>query len=259
MELVSTVEAGDRWVTHCAWAPWRVSDAETGTCDVAAKPCGNIQPPVVSILACGLSNGDVVLIDITQKLLPAPSGSQFSPEVTTEIRDENAAVPDKRTITAMKWISRKDNAVIDPMLCAQFTPHAIQPMLVYCKPGTAHLYTTPSPSARWSGHVEIRPQNQKTSRNSSELHPCCGIEYNHDDDSVVLAINDGSLHVIGGLGETPKYVDSAESGLSSRGLSALARNTFLKSEGRGATDAVTGKISGMSSLCNGSILLWIFE
>ena len=107
--------------------------------------------------------------------------------------------------------------------------------------------------------MEIKLQNQKTSWNSSELHPCCGIEYNHDDNSVILAINDGSLHVIGGLGGVPEYVDSVESGLSSRGVSALARNSFLKSEGRGATDGVTGKISGMTSLCNGSILLWILE
>ena len=107
--------------------------------------------------------------------------------------------------------------------------------------------------------MNIRLQNQKTSRNSSELHPCCGIEYNHGGDSVVLAITDGSLHVVGGLGEVPKYIDSAELGLSSRGLSTLARNLLMKNEGRGITDAVTGKISGMTSISNGSILLWIFE
>ena len=107
--------------------------------------------------------------------------------------------------------------------------------------------------------MEIRLQNQKTSWNSSELHPCCGIEYNHDDDSVVLAIADGSLHVVGDLGGVPKYVDSAESGLSSRGLSTLMRNSLLKNEERGTADAVTGKISGMTSICNGSILLWVFE
>ena len=105
----------------------------------------------------------------------------------------------------------------------------------------------------------IRLQNQKTSQNSSELHPCCGIEYNHDNDSVVLAIADGSLHVVGDAGGIPRYVDSAESGLSSRGLSALARNQFLKNEGIGVADAVTGRISGMTSICNGSILLWVFE
>jgi len=107
--------------------------------------------------------------------------------------------------------------------------------------------------------MEIRLQNQKSSRNSSELHPCCGIEYNHDDDSVVLAVADGSLHVVGDLGEVPRYVDSAESGLSSRGLSALMRNFLPKNEERGIADAVTGKVSGMTSICGGSILLWAFE
>jgi len=76
---------------------------------------------------------------------------------------------------------------------------------------------------------------------------------------VVVAIADGSLHVVGGLAGVPKYVDSAESGLSSHGLSTLARNLFMKNEGRGVTDAVTGKISGMTSICNGSILLWVCE
>lgn len=107
--------------------------------------------------------------------------------------------------------------------------------------------------------MDIRLKNQKTSRNSSELHPCCGIEYNYENDSVILAIADGSLHVVGDLGGAPKYVDSADSNFSSHGLSALARNLFSKNEGKGISDAVTGKISGLTSICNGSILLWLFE
>ena len=107
--------------------------------------------------------------------------------------------------------------------------------------------------------MDIKLQNQRTSRNSSELHPCCGIEHNRENESVIVTIADGSLHVIGGLAAVPKYVDSAESGFSTRGLSTFARDLFLKNEGRGITDAVTGKISGMTSISNGSILLWIFE
>lgn len=107
--------------------------------------------------------------------------------------------------------------------------------------------------------MDIRLQNQRTSRNSSELHPCCGIEYNNENDAVIVAIADGSLHVVGDLGGVPKYVGSAESGLSSHGLSSLARDLFLKNEGRGVTDTVSGKISGMTSICNGSILFWVSE
>lgn len=121
------------------------------------------------------------------------------------------------------------------------------------------MYATPSPTTSWSGLLDIRLQNQTTSRNSSELHPCCGIEYNYENDSVILAIADGSLHVVEDMGGVPRYVSSLEVGLSSHGLSALARNLFLKNEGRGTTDAATGKISGMTSICNGSILLWVFE
>ncbi|KAF9649199.1 hypothetical protein BDM02DRAFT_3095185 [Thelephora ganbajun] len=227
MEVVSTVEAGDRWITHCAWAPWKALDAQT----------------VVSTLACGLGNGGIVLINVTQMLLMALPGSPSSLEVATVIRNEKAAVADKRIITAMKWISRQDGT----------------PILVYCKPGTVHLYTTSSPNTSWPGLVDIRLQNQKTSRNSSELHPCCGIEYNNERDSAVLAIADGSIHVVGDLGGVPKYVNSTESGFSSRGLSTLTRNLFLKNEGRGTIDAVAAKISGMTSISNGSILLWVYE
>ena len=30
MDLVSTVEAGDGWVTQCAWSPWKITDSQTG-------------------------------------------------------------------------------------------------------------------------------------------------------------------------------------------------------------------------------------
>jgi len=80
--------------------------------------CFNVQPLAMSTLACGLSNGDVILIDVTQKLLLASPGSSFSLEVATAIRNENAAAQDKRIITAMKWVSRQDDTVSDFVLCA---------------------------------------------------------------------------------------------------------------------------------------------
>ena len=83
VELVSTIEVGDRWVTQCAWASWKVSDAQTGKQDPAMQSYSNFHPQVVSTLACGLSNGDVILLDVTQKL---PSGPPFNLEVATEIR-----------------------------------------------------------------------------------------------------------------------------------------------------------------------------
>jgi len=116
MELVSTIEAGDRWVTHCAWELWKDSDVETGALDVAMQMRVNVQPSATSALACGLSNGNVVLIDVTQKLLLAPPGSPSSLEITTAIRDEKVAAPDKQIITAMRWVSRQDDIVSDLVL-----------------------------------------------------------------------------------------------------------------------------------------------
>ena len=87
-----------------------------------------------------------------------------------------------------------------------------------------HLYTTFSPGTRSSGHAEIKLQNQNTSQSSSGLHPRYGIEYNHNNYSVVLQIADGSLHIIGDFGGVQKHVNSVKLGLSSRRLSALMRN-----------------------------------
>jgi hypothetical protein len=86
---------------------------ETGALDIVMQIRFNIQPSATSTLACGLNNGNVILIDVTQQLLLAPPGSPLSLEITTVIRDEKAAAPDKRIITAMKWVSRQGDIVGD--------------------------------------------------------------------------------------------------------------------------------------------------
>ena len=73
--------------------------------------CPNVNPSAVSTLACGLSNGGVILIDVTQRLLLALPGSSSGLEISTVIRNESAAVQDKRIITAMRWVSRQDDTV----------------------------------------------------------------------------------------------------------------------------------------------------
>lgn len=30
MQLVSTIQVGDQWVTQCAWTLWKAPDAQTG-------------------------------------------------------------------------------------------------------------------------------------------------------------------------------------------------------------------------------------
>jgi hypothetical protein len=69
--------------------------------------------PVVSTLACGLSSGDVTLINVTQTL-PSGKGAQGSSsalEVTVVTRNEKAGSSNKRIITAMKWVSKQDGTV----------------------------------------------------------------------------------------------------------------------------------------------------
>jgi len=73
--------------------------------------CSHLRSPAASTLACGMSSGDVILIDVTQKLLSAPTGSSSSLEVVTVVRTEETATVDKRIITAMRWVSRRDGTV----------------------------------------------------------------------------------------------------------------------------------------------------
>lgn len=113
MELVSTVRVGDQWVTQCAWAPWKTSDGQTGRWNTIVGMRSHIRSSAASTLACGMSNGDVILIDLTQKL-HSPPRSPFRPEVTTVVRNEKAAIADKRVITAMRWVSRQDGTVSRP-------------------------------------------------------------------------------------------------------------------------------------------------
>jgi len=78
----------------------------------------DLGPTAESMLACGLSDGSVILIDVTQRLFLATPGSPSGLEVATVIRDEKIAIPDKRIITAMKWVSRRDGTVSSPILRA---------------------------------------------------------------------------------------------------------------------------------------------
>lgn len=85
--------------------------------------CPYVGSPATSALACGISNGDVILIDVTQKLLLAPLGSPFNFEVTTVMRNEKAAAVDKRIITAMRWVLRQDGTVRGFVLHTLVTTH----------------------------------------------------------------------------------------------------------------------------------------
>lgn len=132
MQLVSTVQVGNQWVTQCAWTSWKSPDAQTGTQGLVTQMHSHIRSPAVSTLACGMSNGDVVLINVTQKLLLAPPGSPFRLEIAAVIRNEKAATADKRVITAMRWVTRQDGTVsgLTPPTIIYRSCHAANPRLL---------------------------------------------------------------------------------------------------------------------------------
>ena len=63
--------------------------------DIATQIRFNIKPSAMSTFVCGLSSGNIILIDVTQNLLLAPPGSPSSLEITMAIWNEKVAVPDK--------------------------------------------------------------------------------------------------------------------------------------------------------------------
>lgn len=65
--------------------------------------CFNIQPSAMSTPTCGLSNGNVTLISVAQKLL-IPLGSPSGLEITAAIRD--GRVP--------KYVDSGESGVVEP-------------------------------------------------------------------------------------------------------------------------------------------------
>lgn len=196
--------------------------------------------------------------------MPKDPVSGFGPEFTintsTSIKDLDSVHFDKRGLTALQWIGVPAKTV--GLLTQRFTPTShdpSQPLLIFCKPGTVHLFSFPSPSVAWSGCKTIRLQTQKTSTESSALYSASGIAYNVPHDALILSLFDGTFHIIQNIYTEPEYVSNGDAELTSKKLSAVARSLFLKAEGGELTKADANRISGMISLDEGRTFAWIHE
>jgi hypothetical protein len=107
--------------------------------------------------------------------------------------------------------------------------------------------------------LTIALQTQKTSDDSSALHPASGIAYNSQHDALIISLFDGSFHVIQDIYTAPKYVPDGDTDLTSKKLSLMARSIFLKVEGGDLQKTDVNRISGMISLDNGWTFVWIHE
>jgi len=131
---------------------------------------------------------------------------------------------------------------------------------VYTKPGIVHLWSQPTSESTWSGARTLFLQTQKLSVGSSAISPVSGISYVLHRDALILALFDGSFHVIHNLSVEPSWCSSlADDTLTSAELSRTSRELFAKMTPAGITDMDVNRISGMESYDLQSTLVWIYE
>ncbi|KAA1468914.1 hypothetical protein DENSPDRAFT_834407 [Dentipellis sp. KUC8613] len=234
LEHAGSIAVTKRWVNHLAWSPWSSSGSNKCT----------------ATLACGSSDGSVALIDVVQTLVPDIQQTAF--QSTFSIDHEfhlSADVPqsvDDRGITGVSWIDLPNR----------------QPILVFCKAGTVHLWSRSTEGDRWSGTRHFRLHTQKVSAGSSYLYPVSGIEYFATRDALVVTLSDGTLHVVYQASTDPvlELSDGHQSEQpTSLGLSNLARKVFVQTEGRAVPKAEINHINGFVAYDKLSTVAWIQE
>lgn len=136
---------------------------------------------------------------------------------------------------------------------------AIQDTLVYSKPGKLHLWTLAS-----NGHPPslrtIALHTQHLSVGSSALTPVVGIEYVPSEDTLVVALADGSFHAVPQFSGTRTAAEPpAQPSLSSLQLSKTARAAFAAAEPERPTSKDVSRHYGMVSYDGGSWFTWLHE
>ena len=145
-----------------------------------------------------------------------------------------------------------------------------QPILVSSNPGLLKLFSQPHSSltASWTGYRLIPLATKKMSQNSSALHSASGLTYLPNLDALVVALSDGSFHVIQNLSVNPDIAESSSSfahgegfreWLTSDSLSQTARTTFHSTEKGNVDRSDMCRIHGMVSYDGDATFLWAYE
>ncbi|KAI0064060.1 hypothetical protein BV25DRAFT_1869513 [Artomyces pyxidatus] len=233
LEHIQTITVANTWITHLAWAQWATSGLNESK----------------SVLACGIADGSVTLVEITQTLHLEPGASSFGIKCLVEteacLAVSTPCSADKRGITGIKWIE----------------PAAGKPILVCCKVGTVHLWTAYDATGGWCGTHSMTLQRQDISIDSSPLHPVSGLQYLAKDDILVLSLFDGTFRVIYSLSTSPTFLPPGGDMTfpSATDLSLLARSVFVQTEKEVVTRLDVNRISGLVSFDNASTVAWVHE
>ncbi|OJA09194.1 hypothetical protein AZE42_00702 [Rhizopogon vesiculosus] len=219
---IHTELLSDQWITHVSWSPWVTHGI--GYCE--------------SLLAFSTAKGNVGLVKIVQTLQSNSNVGLVQEYTTSAVFDVQGPIceADKRGVTALTW-----------------------PVLVYTKPGLVHLWSWPSSEPTWSGTRTLLLQTQNVCTGSSAISPVSGVSYVLHRDVLILALFDGSFHVIHNLSVEPTWSPLyADDTLTSTELSRASRALFAKVT-PGISRMDVNRISGMISYDSQSTLVWIYE
>ncbi|OAX44098.1 hypothetical protein K503DRAFT_706991 [Rhizopogon vinicolor AM-OR11-026] len=226
---IHTELLSDQWITHVSWSPWVTHGI--GYCE--------------SLLAFSTAKGNVGLVKVVQTLQSNSNVGLVQEYTTSAVFDVQGPIceADKRGVTALTWVQ----------------PPRRNPVLVFTKPGLVHLWSWPSSEPTWSGTRTLFLQTQNLSIGSSAISPVSGVSYVLHRDVLILALFDGSFHVIHNLSVEPTWSPlHADDTLTSTELSRASRALFAKVT-PGISRMDVNRISGMVSYDSQSTLVWIYE
>ncbi|KAF8835955.1 hypothetical protein BDN67DRAFT_912054 [Paxillus ammoniavirescens] len=229
--LIHEVKISEEWITHLAWSPWFIFSE--GKCQ--------------SLLAYATGDGGVGIVRISQ-ILQSASVSGFVPTYTLDVisgqKTESVFAPDRRATPALDWVAVPGR----------------NPILVYSKPGTIYLWSSPSSPVYWHGDRVLPIRAQKLSIGSSAFSSVSGFSYVKQSDLLVVALFDGSLHVIHNISTEPSWTPTAsDDHLTSEALSQTFRAFFAEATPAGVEFMDVNRTSGLVSYDSHSTLAWIYE
>lgn len=208
---------------------------------------------------------------VTQFAQASASTTAFHPayQVRQTLEPENARICDLdgKGVTGLRWIEdvkKRVSLLLEDVLQSNsaltFDVPPQQFVLIYCKPGTVHLWADQTSSNVWSGSREFKLWTQRLSVSSSSLSLLSGVEYIKRLDIVVLTLSDGSFHAIHGISNNPSLqAQTNDLDMISESLSRAARSVILQIDNEASSAQDVNCINGMLCYDNAATFTWIHE
>ncbi|KAI0086304.1 putative zinc-finger of transcription factor IIIC complex-domain-containing protein [Irpex rosettiformis] len=198
-----------------------------------------------ALLACGIADGSVEVLKISQSLELSNSPSSLLPNYQIRVTHETfgtACKPMRRTTGTLCWIA----------------PSLSEPVLIFSKPGTIHFWKPVGKS--WDGYLTVALKTQKQSVGSTAMAPISGIVHLPRRDAIAVSLSDGSFHVVKDVSSKPALAsDDQTDAISSRALSIAARQHFVRIEGDEIRKLDVNCTHGMTTVDEDFTFLWIQE